>query len=410
MNQVASDMPTLLAVWDHLVRADVHRPERLVGEARRAKSVLRPAAEASALDAAERRLASKLPSSYREFLMLSDGAYADPFGAMTESRAALPAAQTSCRGFGFLPVDEVTWLTEDIAPGLVSAYAQESDESLPLGNDGDLVRDLGPLRDRRVLVVTAVRESNLVGLVPTDSGEWQLWMFTRDEIRGFNSFRAWLIHATQAPGMTEVMDLVRWRRTRDPRGEALERVRDITTLPVLHAAIEEFADDEWLVCGVLRALGRIKNESSIPLIEPWVHRLGMRSFAVGALLRIGSPTAIDALVRQRAHAELWQLDDPRAGPVAVQALESGDLTAIGTLSNLADPAYLPVLRRAREQRVNSRADLGFAAAIFNCGGSEGAGYLRAIAMDDNYPEWQRQRAEAILRGEFPPAVPQGRSK
>lgn len=74
-------MRVLAQRFDERVRRNVSRFDQLVEPAQERGSVLREPASESDIARAEERLGVRLPSSYRLFLLVSDGAYASALGA-----------------------------------------------------------------------------------------------------------------------------------------------------------------------------------------------------------------------------------------------------------------------------------------------------------------------------------------
>jgi SMI1 / KNR4 family (SUKH-1) len=67
-------MRAVVAEWDEVLRAEVPAYARLLPEAEKRGSVLRPPATPDEVAAAEERLGVRLPPSYRSFLLVANGA------------------------------------------------------------------------------------------------------------------------------------------------------------------------------------------------------------------------------------------------------------------------------------------------------------------------------------------------
>jgi len=389
----------LLQEWDRSLWADPRLRAKAVAQAQQNNSVLRSGASRGELDRAELRLGVALPPSYRAFLSISNGAYADPHGLSIE-RDRSRRTHSSVSGAGFLPVEDLVRLT-DALPVEMSSYLVDDQNSGPLIRDGEAVEDLTPLERGDSILVTSARGPEFSALVRVDEAdqEWHLWVFDRDEIRGFHSFRAWLQHQLHVPSIEQIMQLIVWVREGDPRGNDLYRVAGPDSVPYLAAALDEFEDDRRVVSAVLSALGSSRSNRAVARLDRFLnenHNEALRTLAIRALVRLGSQRARDVLARVDAWEQLAELADPRGVELAVAALERGVAHASRTLERHPEPRFIPALLLAANHASTATARLQLAAALFACGAREGRAMLEEIAADSSN-RWSRQ-ASAILDG------------
>lgn len=201
----------LLARWDERMRSDQLPGLELPAEARARGSVLRDPASEAEIAAAEARLGTRLPASYRRFLAISNGAFANSAG---------PADETHPQG-GFLPVDQVQWAAladaffVDLWTGLEGLNDPERGYPRP-GVEPVEVEYYAPLD--RGLLISGNRDAYVDVLVPVGSEEeWQVWSF----------------HWDGATAHRSLPDLLRWQLARPPEipptsaeiDEMIERIR-----------------------------------------------------------------------------------------------------------------------------------------------------------------------------------------
>lgn len=324
---------------------DVFPGQTLPEPASSARSVLRPPATDDEVAAAEDRLGRRLPSSYREFLLVSDGAYADVWGpVLADWHRPGPTG-----AFGFLPVRETCWL-RDTAPAIADIWAESSDEpGRPTDTDGAEIWPWTPMA--RGLQIATDHAPGTMCLVPFDGlEEWQLWIIAKETSETYRSFRSMLEHqvALRTPITTvdELETVLSRVAVRDPVAfQRLARTTTADALPVLTAVIESAAAWPFGVdTQAALALGRIGTDEALDTLV----RLNPRG-TDGALERAGTEHARDLLATRGRYAELFRLGDPRAAPIAAVALQVGELpwlrpTAIEAVAGSADPTYETVLR------------------------------------------------------------------
>lgn len=338
-------MADLLARWNELVMDDAVPGEHLPEPANSARSVLRSPATEDEIAAAEVRLGRRLPPSYREFLLLSDGAYADVWGAVLADWER-PGPTGS---FGFLPVRETGWL-RDTSPAVAKIWAESSDEpERATDTDGAEIWPWTPMA--RGLQIATDHAPGTMCLVPFEGlEEWQLWVIAKETSETYRSFRSMLEHqvAVRSPITTveELESVLSDIALRDPVAfQRLARTATVDAVPVLTAVIEHaaawpFGVDTQAALG----LGRIGTDEALDALD----RLSPRG-ADEALARAGTEHARDLLAARGRYVELARLDDPRAPALAAVALEVGEspglrLIAIEAVGRSADPTYEAVLR------------------------------------------------------------------
>lgn len=340
-----SVMPDLIARWNELVLDDVAPGQTLPEPASSAHSVLRPPAAEDEIAAAEDRLGVRLPPSYREFLLVSDGAYADVWGpVLAEWQRPGPTG-----AFGFLPVRETGWL-RDTDPAIAEIWAESSDEpGQPTQTDCAEIWPWTPMA--RGLRIATDHAPGTMCLVPFDGlEEWQLWIIAKETSEAYRSFRSMLEYqvALRSPitSLAELEIVLSRAAVRDPVAlQRLTRTTTVEAVPVLTAVIESAATwpfdiGPWAATG----LGRIGTGEALDALV----RLNPRG-ADAALERAGTEYARDLLAARGRYAELTRLGDPRAAAIAAVALAVGEspglrLTAMEAVGRSADPTYETVLR------------------------------------------------------------------
>lgn len=167
-------------------------------------SVLRPPASPRAVAAAERRLGVALPASYRSFLLLSDGAYADWEQPMRGDRAwKRDRVETSVPGAGLLPAADVRRLV-DVVPDVVDMWTiADFDVNPPAPTEKHNGGEWGSTRGLRdallVSSLTSERGKFFLCLVPVEDrfdagGErWELWDKFHSGFSRYLSFFDWLL-------------------------------------------------------------------------------------------------------------------------------------------------------------------------------------------------------------------------
>lgn len=387
--RVSAEVRSSVARWDSQVQGEL-LPAQVPAVVAETGSVLRPGAAESVLQAAESRLGVRLPPSYRMFLAVSDGAFADPWGPVTAGEEQW-RQHSSVPGLGLLAAVDVAWLDQAV-PDVVAAALIDFEPGEPLEGDSCPVLDVSPLLEPgRALLVSSETDGQLCALVRVDEGsEWQLWLFTRDDITGYVSFGSWLRWtARQSPSADDVAQLAEWANARDRRGNGLSEVSDPAAIPALVAALDRYPHNDGIGFAVTLALGRTRSDAAVPVLE---HRLAAdprnpyRHRVMTALAQIGSPAARDALTRLRAWNELVELNDSRGLELALDAVARDEFYAANALREHPDPRFIPVLLEASVRATHPGSQLTVAAALDACGASEGGRLLEAIAKDPSHPK------------------------
>jgi hypothetical protein len=310
-----------LKAWDRRVRAVLLPGLELAEEPRSRGSVLREPASEAQIAAAEARLGTRLPESYRRFLAISNGAFASSIGAAT----------TRDPDSGFLPVERVQWaaLADPFLVDLWSGVTDDPDwvdEPPTPGAEPVEVDSFAALED--ALIISGQVDSFVDMLVPIDGGEeWQFWTFFREGPWAHRSFADWLRWELNQPvpdplSPEEIAVLI--ARVREGEVHLLYELERTQDPRLLDLAIDVL-DDEHIFAGLVTRLGgdrphvrgladreRIINAASVlsalrrPEAEAPLRRVFERELAwdahlnvIGALIECGAPDA-DRLLRDAA--------------------------------------------------------------------------------------------------------------
>lgn len=366
-----------VAAWDRLMMGQLEAapepppPTDVV----RSGSVLRPPASERAIAAAERRLGVTFPPSYRTFVSVSNGGYAGPDGP---ARAGWRAVDPSLPEVMLLPVEHVASMAE------VDQFRYEMWTSMSefagapaITYEGADVQNFHALR-RGAFVIGGDGDS-LTLLVRVGRGrEWQLWQMHKETTTGWSSFGAWLDVTAFPPLLPPLDELLPKAATGNTKArDQLWKVKEETAVPTLVDALDRFPE---LAATLVHVLGRIDGDDAARAIarflpprrprrefdeiggriagtgEPQPPRAGPTPLNVtGILQRMSAPVVGDLLYAAGASGELAQRDDPRAGPLAEDALrndwEGAGVGPLAALARLGDPKYIPVLR-AEYMKVN----------------------------------------------------------
>lgn len=409
----ADDLDGLLRQWSAACLARLGALERPVSAAARTGSLLRPPATESAVAAAERRLGVHFPPSYRQFLLLSDGAYGDTMGALT---AGGSLADDSDDAWGFLPVAEVRPYVE-VDSHAVEIWLEMQDEieaayggvDLRPVFEGDEVRDHRPMQD--ALAIARGFDANCSLLVPVGGPgpgeEWEVWEHHKEGTTRWSSFRAYL-HDTVEEHLgvdvdeVEALLLVAGAESGDQSAvQRLARVRS----PEATKLLVEAARRGVAPHAVMRALARIGGPEVVAVLTALQLDSWQQPYVHAALARIGTPEALDHLAAVGAYRHLADLGDPRASAIAASRLRQGDVSevvaAAGLLWQLPDSAWVPDLVAAYERVPYDEARNAILHALDACGA---AGEVRRRApdlLDGAYG----YLARALLERLSPPADP-----
>ncbi|WP_408898895.1 SMI1/KNR4 family protein [Nocardioides sp. R1-1] len=370
-----TDLAALLRQWSETQLAALGTHERLNEEAARSGSLLRAPATTADVVAAEQRLGTRFPPSFRAFLLLSDGAYGDTMGPVTDN----PPGES----MGFLPAAELRWY-RDVEPELVAMWVRTQDEIDEANGGPDLtpVHEYGEVRDHRpvrdALLIARGFDANCSLLVPVGGPgpgeEWEVWDHYKEGASRWSSFRAFLVDAVEEQVGVEADEgttrhLLAATQAGDVRASiVLGRVRSPEAAPALMAA----ARDGIATTSVLQALARIGGPEVVAFLvgldlPDWEERQRQH-----ALATIGTPAALDHLAAVGGCYELARVGDPRGTEIAAAQLRSTDdvstaLVAASVLRAQPDPRWVPDLLVALDRATNDQLRLSVLGALQACG-------------------------------------------
>lgn len=201
--------------WDEAVTSDLdgQLPDNVPPYIAEHRSVLRPAASRREIEAAERRLGTKLPPSYKAFLSVTNGAYANATGMVFGSGWKADGTLHE-QGIGLLPAEALTPEPPEFAPEWASAglegvvdpnYRTDISEWEYL--DYRLEQDPISFKTghyRHCFIVSSNHDGSEVLLNPCvrqPDGEWEAWDFG-SKLPGayrYRSFEALLQHHIDQP-------------------------------------------------------------------------------------------------------------------------------------------------------------------------------------------------------------------
>jgi hypothetical protein len=390
--------------WDTLVQQQIAPGEEPVPEILAMGSVLREPASGVVIAAAEARLRVSLPPSYRTFLLMSNGAYADPEGVITISRTRMTRSRPA--GLGLLPAEEI----EPFAQGDPDLYQVWAEQVGSLGAsikyDGDEVADFAALTRGAVLIGSA-GDGATVLVRATRAVEWQLWIFQKELVTGYKSFGSWLRMTGYAVAVSDIpAALARIVAGEQREAEGIVRLRDPAAVPVLVGALQAVPKAARIVINALASIGTA--EAAIAL-EPFLAAradsdpLGTDAerdahyaswHAQQALGTIKGQEAADVLARYNCHHELGIRRDPRAGPIAAKDMTPPAFMGANSLRILGDPSYIPQLQAAAQQADHPGARMSIALARYRLGDATVLPELQQMAADDNF--YHQKRARRLL--------------
>lgn len=307
--------------WSELVLADVAPGQTPTRAVRDTGSVLRPPASEDDVAATERRIGRQLPPSYREFLLLSDGAYADLHGVRLvhahTGRERAPR-ESDVVGVMLLPVGDLRWL-RDVDPFMASLCEADDDEPDPVVVDGHDAWPWTPFASG--LVIGVDHGPGTTCLVPVDGAdEWQVWHVAKETSQVFVSFRSFLEHEVEIrePVTTVAETLTLIERARQGQHRASRRLARVTTPDAVDVLVPLLGDRAARADHAVLALGRIGTDEAVDALR----RLRPQG-AEHALMLAGTDRARDALADWGRVGELAALGDPRGVRLAVERLRTG---------------------------------------------------------------------------------------
>ena len=319
MTEMAWDVPgmrALLGEWDRFVRHDrLITSHRWSAQITHSGSVLRPPCSEEQVLAAETRLGVTFPPSYRSFLLVSNGAYANSMGANVAGDDP----------HGYLPVEQVDWMPK-AAPDWVALWCLDDwpdrDEDRPEpGRPGDVSSFR---RARRGLLISEVTERFFDILVPAESGaEWELWTTLKEGATSYCSFA------------DQLQWQMRYRREPAPDPDQIEEYA------------ERAANGDG---GALYPLAELNRERAaavaLVLLNQTEQRWNVRANAALVLGRLTAAGAVDALEDLRN--EQFPVDSNLAPYLLEARAYAGDDSAVTELRRLA--AVRPVDTATRHAR------------------------------------------------------------
>lgn len=412
----ADDLEGLLGQWSAACLARLGALERPVAAAARTGSLLRRPATESSVAAAERRLGVHFPPSYRQFLLLSDGAYGDTMGALTTSSYR---SGDAAEAWGFVPAAEVRPYVE-VDPHAVEIWVELQDEidaadgggaQLAPVLEGGEVHDHRPMQ--QALAIARGFDANCSLLVPVGAPgageEWEVWEHHKEGTIRWSSFRAYL-HDTVEEHLgvdvdeAEALLLVAGAESGDQSAvQRLARVRS----PEAKELLVDAARRGVAPYAVTSALARIGGPEVVTVLTGLQLESRQQDFVHAALARIGTPEALDHLAAVGAYWHLARVGDPRAPAIAVSRLRHGDVSTVQAaarlLSQLPDPAWVPDLVAAYDRAHSDQVRLSILYALDACGAHEEVRRRVTDLLDDPYG----YAARALIDRLSPPENPTG---
>jgi hypothetical protein len=182
-----TDLGDLVHEWDRLEVATAGA-DALVEPVRRNGSVLRAGASEAAIAAAEDRIGSPLPADYREFLTITNGAYAD-WGGVVLARESSWRRGTTVPGLGLLCAEDLTLMRKAEAQWVELWVGGDHGTEPAFREDYQDVMDYRPLHD--AVLISAIADRFCLLLVPTTEG-WEVWDFFKEGATRYLSFRNWM--------------------------------------------------------------------------------------------------------------------------------------------------------------------------------------------------------------------------
>ncbi len=405
-------MAELARRWSDLLLADSDalgrwQPTR---EAVATGSLLRPPASEEQIEAAERRLGRELPPSYREFLLVSDGAYGDLSGVTMwdlDRGAETAPPESDVVGVGFLPVADLRWLRTE-QPWFAELCEDTAMDARDRDGDGRATQDGQEVWPWRAfadgLIIAPEKGPGTTCLVPFDgTDEWQVWEISKECSEAYLSFRSLLEHMVAAREPVETAEVAEHVVAHSLLGEpwAWKRLSRITApdaVPLLVALIE----GGRLESRAAEALGRIGTDEAVAALE----RLRPPG-AVQALVRAGTGRARDTLATWGCYHELDVLGDPRGPELAARHLVQltvqpthSDAAAATVLGRSGNASHLPLLRTLTEA-ADPFVVVSAAYALVQLGEHDGRRLLTEHAAGDDRARWQARSFLERLDGPEP---------
>ncbi len=389
-------MSDLASRWSELLIKDEPKSERLTAAAARTGSLLRPQALESEIQAAEARLGRRLPPSYREFLLVSNGAFGDDAGPVrATSDPEIAYWPSEVVGAGFLPVQEIQWL-RDVEPVWDEIVTQEDwyDEPGPVTVDGSQPGNWTPFLNG--LLIATEKGPGTTVLIPFDGlDEWQLWNITKETSDAYLSFRSFLEYevAQREPvtSLAEVATLIERARQHD-RLASMQLSRVVN--PDAVALLVAFADERMGGYATI-GLGRIGTPAAIAVLKSMDTPAARQGLIVAE-----APEARDILAERGDFRALFEVGDPRATDLALRRILATDLTerphwevnvAVNIVGLSGELAYAPHLVPLLQAHPQLQFSVAYALALL--GAPEGVEHLARLAASPGSPHQQAAERE-----------------
>lgn len=377
-------MRELAQRWSELVLADVPPGETVTRAARESGSLLREPATEEQVREVEAGLGRRLPPSYREFLLVSDGAYGDLDGASrvyAEDGWEERSPESSVVGIGLLPVADLRWL-RDAHPATAALYA-ETGPCGPAAEDNSSPWPWGPFADG--LVVDTDKAPGQTCLVPFEGlEEWQVWNIHKEMSEAYVSFRSFLEYQVALREPVPTVDELRSVIERASSGDYVATMRlSRTTAPDAVPFLAEVVGPRFGIQPAL-GLGRIGTPEAIDAL--------VRLLPAGveqALALAGTDQARDVLADWGDFHQLFLLGDARGAHIAASRLAEVPSTllpgqvslAIWVLGRSGDPRFVESLLSL--EPADDWSEFSVAQALARLGAPEGRARLGALARGDS---------------------------
>ncbi|MET0788395.1 MAG: SMI1/KNR4 family protein [Cellulomonas sp.] len=397
-------MSALAQRWSELALADVPLGGMATRAARESGSLLREPATEEQVREVEARLGRRLPPSYREFLLVSDGAFGDLYGATcvySEDGFEEAPPESSVVGVGLLPVADLRWL-RDAHPATAALYAGIGGPCEPVTHDFADPWPWAPFADG--LVIDTDKAPGQTCLVPfAGLEEWQVWNIHKETSEAYVSFRSFLEYQVALREPIESVDELRAVIERASSGDYVATRRlSRTTAPDAVPVLAELVDPRFGVQPAL-GLGRIGTPEAIAAL--------VRLLPAGveeALALAGTDQARDVLADWGEFHLLSLLGDVRGAEIAASrlvevpsALLPGQVnSAVRVLGRAGDPRFVePLLALVPD---DDWTELGIAHALARLGAPEGRERLDVLARGDGpMKRAARLSLERLERGRLP---------
>lgn len=314
--------------WDERVRREVSRFERVVPEIEERGTVLREPASEPQIAAAEERVGVKLPSSYRAFLLVSNGAHASFLGAERMDAAGRPLRH------GFLPVEQLAPAAEADASTVelwtsAEGLNDSANDRPPTGRQPVPVGYYQPLK-QGLLLSTPLDTFREVLVPRPEVEEWELWDMAWEGAGAHRSFGDFLRFQFERPRWMPEPERADEYAAAVERGQLqhldhLAEIGDPRAGPLAAQWIEsDQLDHEWLRVGPARVLSKLADPATVPAMLRAYRRASVHNdnYRIALLAGLAAADAAEADELIRVAAEdpdeqvrrwaSWKLNAPPA--------------------------------------------------------------------------------------------------